>query len=335
MSRAFRIGQNSEKGGGRRPLRQSSEPAPQLMESLPNRHEMALREWRRWCRARFQREREDALIKLWKLCKPEVWAVVKKFAADLSESRGSPGSISPQVWLLMHGWTYEGASYIALPGVWKAAEGFEPAKGTFQTYAYWFILGEISDELARGGHPNEGITVPDVPDEEASPERLVRRLDLLLRIMAVPRGSLVGQIYRETSSLPSEDLEDTVALIKMLLSEQPPHEKQSLEIARSVLISQSIRAADREGRMVRVSDLAQMLRARKDRNPMNEKLPSYAQLQRQFGISDKTIKEWLGACKEAGTAADDLSPESLDRLSRIMTPRRGPRAGQRQIPSSD
>jgi len=277
---------------------------------------------------------------LWQLSQNEVWAAVKKLADKLSESRGSPGSITVSTWLLKHGKTREEVYSIALAGVWRAAKEFDPAKGTFQTYAYYHILGAIRHDLLRDSQPDEGIAVPyapdahDVPDYEASPDTLVRTVDLYSRIIGVPKGSLVRQIYRESGSLPSGYLDDVIACIDLHLLEQS-REVQALEIARSMLIAQSIRAADREGRMVRVSDLAQMLRARKHPNPRNEKVPSYAQLQREFGISDKTIKEWLRASKDEGIAADDLSPETLDRLSRIMTPRRGPRAGQKQIPSSD
>jgi hypothetical protein len=311
-------------------------------ESLLNRHERALREWWRWRRARFQREREDALIELWRLSEPEVRAAVKKLAEKLSESRGAPGSISFGVWLWMHGKTYEEVHAVAFPGIWRAANGFDPAKGTFQTYAYYHILATIRRDLLCGSRPDEGSAEPyapavhDVPDHEASPDALTRAADLSSLMIAIPEGSLVGQIYTETNSLDSEYLEDTAASVEMLLSEQLPCEKQRrLEIVRAMLIAQATRAADREDRMVTVSDLAQMLQAKKYRQHMKKKWHSNAQLSREFDVSDKTIKEWLRACEEEGIAADDLSPGALDRIARIMTPRRGPKAGRKQVPPSD
>src|SRR5215208_5514498 len=111
------------------------------MRSVADRHEKALQQWQRWKQARTRREREDALIQLRKLCDPEIAAAIKKLADRLSEGWSSSATVP--VWLSMHGWTFEDARQIAYFGVALAARGFEPAKGTFQTYAFPFILGEL------------------------------------------------------------------------------------------------------------------------------------------------------------------------------------------------
>ena len=294
------------------------------MDSLANRHDEALRQWRRWLRARVGRERDEALFELWQLCEREVRAAIKMLATKLSETRGSPGGISVPVW---HGMDEEEARHIAFPGVWRAAQGFDPAKGTFQTYAFYFILHEIYGHVrAVGMLPDGEVRDTDAPDRD---ERDLFREHLLPLTHALPPGSRFEHVLQMTAALPSEDLDDLLEEFEHLFPEQVWSANPPLETVRSALLSQAVRAADSEGKMVAVSDLAKMLRAKEYRQQMKKQYRSNSRLAREFGVSDQTVGRWLAAATEQGVGADDLSPEALDRLARIMTPRRGPRAGRK------
>jgi hypothetical protein len=301
------------------------------VDSLANRHDEALRQWRRWQRARFRRKSEEALFELWQLCGPEVGAAVKKLADRLAESRGSPGSIGVRRWLRMHRMTEEDARVEALPGVWRAAKGYDPAKGTFQTYAFKFIVHEIYERVRDAQHggaetlPETEARGPDVSDcEESSIGAL-----FLSRARAVPAGKRAGWVSERTASLSSEDLEELLEESGRLYPEPAWLEDPALETIRSALLSQAVRAADSEGKMVPVSDLVKMLRAKEYRQQMKKQYRSNSRLAREFGVSDQTVRRWLAAATEQGVGADDLSLEALDRLARIMAPRRGPRAGRK------
>jgi hypothetical protein len=292
-----------------------------------NRHDKALRQWRRWRRARFGRERDEALFELWQLCKPEVWAAVKRLATKLSENRGSPGSISVPVWLAMHGMDEEEVRHIAYPGVWRAAQVFDPAKGTFQTYAFYPILREICRHVrAVGTLADKEARDTEVPDRV---ERDLLRDRLLLLAHALSPGTRFEHVLQRTASLPSEYLDALLEDFERLCPEQVWSANPPLETVRSALLSQAVRAADSEGKMVPVSDLAKMLRAKEYRQQMKKQYRSNSRLAREFGVSDQTVGRWLAAAGEQGVGADDLSLEALDRLARIMAPRRGPRAGRK------
>jgi len=297
------------------------------MVSVANRHEDALRQWRRWERARTRREREDAIIKLWRLSEPEIVAAIKKLAGRLSESWGE--SVTPDRWLSIHGMNREDARSVAFPAVWRAAKGFEPAKGTFQTYAFLFILGELHRYALEAYALSVANLLEDtsqLPEESVEQHALGTRF--LSRIVGIPAGELGQYLYETTAELSSEEIESCITDLEESFPDQLRSENPALEVTHATLIARSIRAADREGKMVRVSDLAQMLRAREHRAHMKKRWRSHTQLAREFRISDKTAKAWLDRCEQEGIVADDLSCETLTRLARIMTPRRGPAAGQ-------
>jgi DNA-directed RNA polymerase specialized sigma24 family protein len=118
-----------------------------------------------------------------------VWAAVEKLAAKLSESRDSPGSIEPRLWLLMHGMSYDQACAEAFPGVWRAAKRFDPEKGTFQTYAFPFILGAIHEHVrAAGPLAKRKDRDPEASDPD---ERDLFRYRFLLRLHALQPGDTV------------------------------------------------------------------------------------------------------------------------------------------------
>jgi len=304
------------------------------MRSVADRHEKALHQWQRWKQARTRREREEAVIELWRFSEPEVVAVIKKLADRLSESVGRPGSITVPIWLSMHGMTYEDARYAAFLAVAEAVKQFDPAKGTFQTYAFPFILGQLyrgtllADVLAFAGPLHEGSPEGDAPAYEASDGSI----SFLSRIVGIPAEELAEHVYTQTAALSSEELENAVADFETLCPEPLRSENRSLEIVHGMLIAQATRAAELEGKTVRVSDLAQMLRAKEYRGHMNKRWRSDAQLAREFGIAPNTVKAWLEECKKQAIAADDLSPETLTQLARIMTPQRGFAAGRRRGP---
>jgi hypothetical protein len=148
--------------------------------------------------------------------------------------------------------------------------------------------------------------------------------------MLSSRGTRFEHVLKQTASFSSEYLDELVQDLAEAYPVRAWSENPALETIRAALLAQSVRAADNEGRMVTVSDLAKMLRAKKYRSHLKKKYHSNTRVGREFGIADNTVANWLKAAKEQVVAADNLSPEALDRLARIMTPRRGPRAGQRQ-----
>jgi len=226
------------------------------------------------------------------------------------------------------------ASQAAWFGVERAANNFDANKGaTFQTYAFPYIKRAIRDQK-RGDwawEPKESGTkneweAKDDPDDTTNEE--LDFIELLADLKGVPAEQLVERIYqttRDASEFCAAELEDTRAWFEENISPEQRGKNTALDAVRSILIAQHIRAVDREGGMVRVSDLAQMLRARergearKGRNPYSPHA-----LSNQFPYSDKTIKRWLDLCEELGITADNRDPEQL---ARIMTPRRGPTAG--------
>jgi hypothetical protein len=232
----------------------------------------------------------------------------------------------------MHGMTEEGARVEALPGVWRAAKGYDPAKGTFQTYAFKFIVQEIYERMCAAQHgdaetlPETEVRDPDVLDCEGSNigGDLFRS-----RAHVLPAGKRAGYVFEQTVSLSSEHLEELLEEFGRLYPGRAWLEDPALETIRSALLSQAVRAADKEGKMVPVSDLAKMLRAKEYRRHMKMKYRSNSRLAQEFGVSDQTVRRWLAAAGEQDVGADDLGPEALDRLARIMAPRRGPRAGRK------
>ncbi|MBA2443564.1 MAG: hypothetical protein H0V53_14380, partial [Rubrobacter sp.] len=123
------------------------------MFSLANgddRHAKALRQWRRWSRAKTRLEKDRAIFALWELCEAETWEAASHLADRLSGAFRENEKLTVPHWLAMHGMSEDDTRYAAFPAVAKAAELFHPARGTFQTYAYSFILGELYRKASRG-----------------------------------------------------------------------------------------------------------------------------------------------------------------------------------------
>jgi predicted HTH transcriptional regulator len=188
--------------------------------------------------------------------------------------------------------TEEEARFEALPGVWRAAKGYDPTKGTFQTYAFKFILHEIYEHVRDAQHydaeilPETEARDPDVPDCD---ESSIRGALFWSRARAVPAGKRARWVSEQTAPLSSEDLEELLEAFGRLYPESAWLEDPALETVRSALLSQAVRAADREGKMVAVSDLAKMLRAKEYRRHMKKQYRSNSRLAREFGVSDQTV----------------------------------------------
>jgi hypothetical protein len=234
----------------------------------------------------------------------------------------------------MHGMDEDDVRQEAYAGVAQAARNFDPNRGaSFQTYAHAYILGTIyrrvssGDALTFASELHEGYEgATEENDDVGARDALTR---LLARIVDVGGPARVGEtVYRAVKDLPSGELEDLLDAYDRLLAAER-EEPRKLVVVRTMIDTALTRALDREGEMMKVSVLAQILRVRERRQAagLKKRTYSYARLQREFGTADKTIKSWLGLCDEQGIAANDLHPETLTKLARIMTPRRGPTAG--------
>lgn len=78
----------------------------------------------------------------------------------MSEALGR--HITVPVWLHAQGWVEEDVKYRAFPAIREAAKHFDPHKGAFQTYAYYFIKGELLAALTS----EDGLVVAEQVDEE-------------------------------------------------------------------------------------------------------------------------------------------------------------------------
>ena len=305
------------------------------MRSLPNHSDPAFQEWQRWHAAKTQAERSQHTTRLWHLSTPVIFAALRDLAEELS------GRLKRHVdvhdWLQRHNMEKEDAFSAAWFGVDRAANNFNPSNQTkFQTYAYEYIKRAIREQT-RGawswdsneseGEP-ETKAWPNRPDDMAKDVTAEEELDFirfLADLIGAPAGQLTERIYQGTKEMSKTSIEELEVWFDTSISPEQRRKNPTLDVVRSALIAQHIRAVDREGGMVQVSDLAQMLRARehggirKGRNPYSPHT-----LSKQFPYSDKTIRRWLSLCEELGITADSWEPEPL---ARIMTPRRGPTAG--------
>jgi hypothetical protein len=136
----------------------------------------AVEVWRRWQRARRQRDRDKAAFELWQLCKNVIWGAAK----ELAEKFGGDRHATVPEWLFRNGLSEDDIRYAAFPAVMKAAKSFDPDKGAaFQTYAYKFILGELRSLVAAedvlfsttesvlfGSHDGQDIAEHEQPTKE-------------------------------------------------------------------------------------------------------------------------------------------------------------------------
>jgi hypothetical protein len=108
-----------------------------------------LEAWQRWRGAKRRRERDEAAVELWQLCKNEIRAAEKKLARKFYGS----WDVDVSEWRSRNGLSEDDIRFAAFPAVMKAAKGFDPDDGraAFQTYAYKFILGELHSLVATEG----------------------------------------------------------------------------------------------------------------------------------------------------------------------------------------
>ena len=293
-----------------------------------DRHAEITRELELWKTA--ERERDRHLIRLWELCEPEIEGVLNKAA--------SKEGISRDMWLERRGLDFDDVRHAVFFAVLDAIPKFDPehtSGASFATYAFKYIKGEVAG-LARcsphlaGARDAEALEGEDVDEvlREEEPSSLAGIVELTRKHSVPVICERVYQRTKDTGEHPSEILRRIAEGIEEEFSQELERDVM-VQALHAMFIAQSIRAEDREGKMVKVSKLAQILRARAYRQAAGMKKRTYsdARLQREFGISDKTVKSWRISCEEQGIVADDLSPETLTRLARIMTPRRGPTAG--------
>jgi hypothetical protein len=307
------------------------------MGSLPNYSDPALQAWQRWHAAKTQVERSQHTTRLWHLCAPVIFAALRDLAEELSERLKR--HVSVHDWLQRHNMEEADAFSAAWLGVERATKNFNPNNRTkFQTYAYDYIKRAIRDQTRgawswdsnesgiEGGRETKDW--PNRPDDMAKDDTAEEELDFirfLADLIGVPAGQLTERIYQGTKEMSKTSVEELEVWFDTSISPEQRRKNPTLDVVRSALIAQHIRAVDREGGMVQVSDLAQMLRARERGESRQGRNPySPHALSKQFPYSDKTIKRWLSHCEELRITADNRDPE---RLARIMTPRRGPTAG--------
>jgi hypothetical protein len=89
--------------------------------------------------------------------------VAGKLASRLSDTLGR--HVTVPEWRHMQGWAEEDVRYKAFPAVGEAAKSYDPCKGAaFQTYAYYFIRGEILRTLTK----EDGLLVAEQVDDEVA-----------------------------------------------------------------------------------------------------------------------------------------------------------------------
>ncbi len=169
----------------------------------------ALEAWQRWQSARRPLDRDEAIFELWQLCEKVIWAAAKAVA----EKFGGRRHVTVSEWRLRNGLTEEDVRYAAFPAVLNAAKGFKPDQGAaFQTYAYYFILGEIStltsseDLLSEAGGSEAG-ELQDAAEDAQLARRETRDMWYLLELDTTLDGpGRGGDLARHLEALSSIEL---------------------------------------------------------------------------------------------------------------------------------
>jgi len=266
-------------------------------------------------------ERDEHLIRLWDLLDPEIKNALNRVA----EKEGVPRDL----WLERRGLDFADARQQVFFAVFEAARGYDPehsSGASFATYAMKYIRGEIA-RLAKcspylaGEH--DAKSLERKPFEEYDPPRSIAEI-----ARTQPASETVQDVYqgsKDVSKWPSQKLRRIAEWLAEEHADELEHDPK-LQALHRMLIAQSVRAEDHEGKMVKISTLAKLLRIREARRAAGMPAETYSAkaLARVFkhSPSDKTLAKWLEVCDEEGITAESWTPEQL---ARIITPKRGPK----------
>jgi hypothetical protein len=295
------------------------------------------RTFRLWEAAKSPSEGHKHLVRIWELCEPEIKLALNDMAAKARSDR--------QSWLRRRDLSFQEISYLVYPAVKYAAHRYDPeheSGASFSTFALQYIKGEV-DSIAKNSPPLVGYEQPTEELEKRPQDELrleEEPLDFAARVALVhkhPVSEIVEKVY-QTTKYPEEHSSGELRRVADQIEENFSDElKQDpkLQALHSMLIAQSIRAEDHEGRMLLVSRLAHLLVIRQYRKKkgMHRERYSPKVLAKEYGRpSDKTLAKWLKACDEQGITAQNWTPEQL---VKIISSRRGPKfRGRLELPTS-
>jgi len=276
----------------------------------------------RLCKAtKSEREHDKHLVWLWELCVSEIKRALKDMATKECSDWHS--------WLERRGLDFDEVRYAVFPAVKDALDNFDAehsSGASFSTFAMGYIRGEVA-RIARNSPPHAssppGLS-EDLEEEEYIPPR--NFAEIVAMAHRHPVSKIVEAVYQETKNAgeyPSEKLRRIADRIEEEFSEELEHSAK-LQALHSMLVAQSIRAEDHEGRMLLVSTLAHLLLIREERRAAGMPAESYSvkALARVYGKpSPPTLAKWLKACDEQGITAENWTPEEI---VRIISSKRGP-----------
>jgi hypothetical protein len=267
-----------------------------------------------------ERERDEHLIRLWRLCDPAI-----KYALNrVAEKEGVPRDL----WLQRRGLAFEDARQQVFFAVLDADLRYDrehSCGASFATYAFKHIKGELAKLAKRSPHladEHEAERLEREPLKEQDPPRSIVEI-----ARTRPVSEIVESTYEETkdaSERSSRELREAADWLTEEYGDELEHDPK-LQALHSMLIAQSVRAEDHHGKLVQVSTLAHLLWIREVRRADGMPAESFSAkaLARVFKHSptDKTLAKWLKACDEQGITAGNWTP---GQLARIITPKRGP-----------
>ena len=278
--------------------------------------------FRLWKAARSERERNKYLVRLWELCRPEIKLALNDMAAKEGSDR--------QSWLERRGLDFDEVCNAIFPAVKDAAGSFDAehsSGASFSTFAMGHIKGEVA-RIARNS-PLHASSPPRLPEDLEEEEYVSPRnfAEIVEMARTYPVSKIVEAVYQKTKYAgehSSEQLRWIANRIEEEFSEELEHSAK-LQALHSMLIAQSIRAEDHEGRMVLISTLAHLLLIRQERRAKGMPPESYSvkALARVYGKpSPPTLAKWLKACDEQGITAENCTVEEI---ARIISSKRGPK----------
>ena len=293
------------------------------MVSPNDRHAEMARAFRLWQAAKGKREKDKQLVRLLKLCQPEVKRALKDVATKEHSDMAH--------WLKRRGLSYEEISYAVFPAVKAAAHNFDPehnSGASFSTFAMGHIKGEVA-AIAKKSPPVDSSSSGELEelkedDQESSDYRSIAESVELTYKYSVSK--IVEMVYKETKDT-NEHSSGTLRHLADRIEEDCAEELAQnvrVQALHSMLVAQSIRAEDHEGQMLLVSTLAHLLAIRQNRKANGMRRESYSPkvLAKVYGRpSDKTLAKWLKACDEQGITAENWTPELL---AKIISSKRGP-----------
>jgi hypothetical protein len=295
------------------------------------------RAFRLWEAAKSPSEGHKHLLRLLELCEPEIKLALNDMAAKERSDR--------QSWLRRRDLSLEVISYLVYPAVKDAAHRYDPeheSGASFSTFAMGYIRGEVARIVENSpllvGYEQPAEELENRPDDEVHVEEVP--LDFADAAAPVHKHTvpeIVEKFYQETK-YPDEHSSGELRRVANRIEEDFSDELEQdpkLRALHGMVVAQSIRAEDHEGRMLLVSRLAHLLVIRQYRKAkgMHRERYSPKALAREYGRpSDKTLAKWLKACDEQGITAQNWTPEQL---ARIISSRRGPKfRGHLELPTS-